>query len=108
MAIRIITHSPQAFLTKVAQQLHQMDAHWKVDNQNEYLQRSREADYPYYFRYILKEKEVELVFMDVHNQYAASSVNKYAGELIGILLTIFMDDSLLKTLEAEPYSLPNF
>jgi hypothetical protein len=108
MAIRIITHSPQGFLKKVEQQLHQLDAHWEVDKPNEYLQRSRNGDYPYYFQYILKENEVEILFMDVHNQYSTHSVNKYAGELIGLLLNIFTDDSLVKHLEAEPYCLHNF
>jgi hypothetical protein len=108
MAIRILTHSPQELINKVEQQLHQMDAHWRVDRENEYLQRSRDTDYPYYFRYLLKENEIELVFMDVHNQYSTSSVNKYAGELIGLLLNIFIGDSLFKQLEAEPYSLQNF
>lgn len=84
------------------QLLHHMDTYWKADNCIKYLKRSRETDYLYYFQYNLKETEGELIFMDVHNQYTASSVNKYVSELIGILLTIFMNDFLLKTLEAQP------
>src|SRR5688500_15511183 len=107
MSMHIITDHPESLLDKLEQQLHHTDASWGVDRQNGYLQRSREADYPYYFRYVPKEGGIEIVFIDVHNQYSTSSVNKYAGELVGLLLTIFTGDALLNHLKAAPYNLPN-
>jgi hypothetical protein len=55
----------------------------------------------------VKEGEIEILFVDVHNQYSTHYVNTYVGELVGHLLSIFPVAICLNTWKQDllPYQI---